>query len=203
MQNNLNSGTVQVFHTVILKLDNFVDEHFIYEMSDFILEEEKYKTRTSSHSLLGKNGWHSNNDLSSRNTDLSNKLNEYIRSATNMYMECIGARRKWNKDQISIESWAMVMRSNDWSFPHTHGNSDLSGTFYLQVPKDMPEDQGNFVAIDPRGGARGSKLFGSQITRFKPKVGTMLVFPGWLDHYVEPHEDGLRMSCAWNAKLEL
>ncbi len=193
---------IPTFQTIILKIDNFLDDKFIEELTDLILEEEKNKTSTTGYSLLGKNGWHSKNDLSDRNTYLSNKINQYIITAVNIYMQRLGSYQAWSKEQMSIKTWAMVMRENDWSFPHTHGSTDLSGVFYLQVPNNMPEDEGNFVAIDPRGGARGSKLFSSQILRVKPTVGTLLVFPGWLDHYVEPHSDGLRLSCAWNVVLK-
>lgn len=197
------NATLQpVFQTIILTIDNYFDSTFIDGMTKLILDEERFKTSTKSHSLLGKNGWHSNRDLSDRNTFLSSQLNEYIANATNIYLSNLGSKRIWTKDSLEIKTWAMVMRDNDWSFPHTHGNADLSGAFYLVVPEDLPDDEGNFVAIDPRGGARGSKLLGSQIVRFKPKVGSLLMFPGWLDHYVEPHSKGLRLSCGWNVTLK-
>lgn len=191
-----------VFQTIILKIDNYFDSTFIEGMIKLILEEEQFKTTTQSHSLLGKNGWHSSRDLSDRNTHLSNQLNEYITNAVNIYLTNLGSNRKWTRKELDIKTWAMVMRDNDWSFPHTHGNADLSGAFYLAVPNNMSDTEGNFVAIDPRGGARGSKLLGSQIVRFKPEVGSLLMFPGWLDHYVEPHSTGLRLSCGWNVVLK-
>jgi uncharacterized protein (TIGR02466 family) len=192
---------IPTFSTPILNLQKFIDDkEFIQKFTDYILEEERStKTRSEAYSLKGKNGWHGPDDLSTKESPIRDQLNKYILDVVNMYMQQIGSKETYDLENTHLSTWAMVMRSNDYSSTHTHPYSDISGCLYLQVPENMPDSEGNLVLLDPRGGARGSKLFGSSALYFKPSVGNMIVFPSWVDHYVQPHEEGLRMSIAWNA----
>jgi hypothetical protein len=69
----------------------------------------------------------------------------------------------------------------------------------VKNPPVLPENEGRFAVPDPRGGAQGSRLEGSQMFYKPPVAGTGLVFPSWLPHYVEPHyQEGERISISWN-----
>ena len=191
---------INAFGTPILKLDNFItDQNFKTKILEYILNEEKNKTSTEGYSLKGKNGWHSPDNLCEGDNDWSEQLIQYIVDSINYFVYDVGGK-PLTKDRLKIKCWAMIIRDHDYSTVHSHPNSDISGCFYLKVPKNLKDTEGNIVFVDPRGGARGSKLFGSGAMVFKPVESTMLVFPSWLDHYVQSHETGdTRVSVAWNA----
>jgi uncharacterized protein (TIGR02466 family) len=193
---------INAFPTPILKLDNFVnDELFKETLLSYILEEEKNKSSSEAYSLKGKNGWHSPDNLCDDNQPWSTDLTKYIVDSINYFVFDVGGK-PITSERLKIKCWAMVIRDHDYSTVHTHPNSDISGCFYLKVPKNLKETEGNIVFVDPRGGARGSKLFGSGAIVVKPVENTMLVFPSWLDHYVQSHETGdTRVSVAWNVTV--
>lgn len=168
------------------------------ELLQAILLEEQTKERTEAYSLKGRNGWHSPDDLCERDTAWSHRLEDLIYEITSNYLEKIGGTRH-SRDQVQVKAWAMVMRDGDYSTVHTHPYADICGCYYLQVPDELPKNEGNIVFLDPRGGARGSRMFGSNSIAVKPEVGLGIVFPNWLEHYVESHfTGGTRVSIAWN-----
>lgn len=163
-----------------------------------ILAEEAQKTTTEAYSLKGCTGWHSPDDLCSRDTDWSRALKALVMEMSNQYIQQIGGTR-YDESDVQIKCWAMVMRKGDYSTVHTHPFADVCGCYYAQIPDDMADNEGKIVFIDPRGGARGSRMFGSGSICVKPEVSSGVVFPNWLDHYVESHyTSGTRISIAWN-----
>ena len=101
---------------------------------------------------------------------------------------------------FEIESWANVNDRGGFNFQHTHYGM-LSGVFYLRTPPGA----GNIVFRDPRPAVECSYLKGPGVNSFLdfpliPEEGMLLLFPCWLQHRVEPHENDIsRMSIAFNA----
>lgn len=167
-----------------------------------ILEEEAGKQTSEMYSLKGRNGWHSPDTLCDRDTEWSKELRDLILTMTNQFNEQANMP-KISDSQANIRCWAMVMREGDYSCVHSHPGCDLSGCYYVQVPEDMPKNEGNIVFVDPRPAARSSRIFNSQIMGFKPEEGMGLIFPNWLEHYVECHyTKGTRISVAWNLTIK-
>lgn len=99
-------------------------------------------------------------------------------------------------NSVIIKCWAMVMPNGAYSTVHTHPGAKASGVLWLKVPPKMPEDEGNFVMIDPRVQMRSS---GQELMTFAPQEGHGFVFPSWLEHYVDAHyQIGKRVSISWN-----
>lgn len=107
-------------------------------------------------------------------------------------------------------SWININRGNDMNMPHTHPNSDLSGIVFIDMPSDIQNDiDGSIYFDDPR-----SNLFDNNMhlpfAQFNeplniiPKIGDVLLFPGWLRHWTIPtySNDRLRISVAFNVKFE-
>ena len=98
-----------------------------------------------------------------------------------------------------IDCWATVLGAGDISAPHVHPGAELSGVYYLQVPDDLLPGEGVIRLIDPRPGARYSKVFSGQTMNITPTPGQVLVFPSWIEHFVTAHTTGgHRISIAWN-----
>lgn len=99
-----------------------------------------------------------------------------------------------------LTAWANIHDEGGFNTQHNHPGCLLSGCFYLSVP----EGSGQLVLIDPRPAVNISVLDGTgpncrRVHRVNPEEGLLIVFPNWLEHSVEPHENELpRISIAMN-----
>jgi uncharacterized protein (TIGR02466 family) len=100
-----------------------------------------------------------------------------------------------------LQSWVNLHDRGGFNFLHLHEGSLLSGSFYLQVPPGS----GEFVFRDPRpgvihGSIKGAVPNGHSDIHLAPSAGLLVLFPCWMEHYVEPHEnDEPRITIAFNA----
>jgi uncharacterized protein (TIGR02466 family) len=102
---------------------------------------------------------------------------------------------------FALQSWANIHDRGGFNFQHMHEGALLCGTFYLQVP----EGSGALVFKDPRPGVHNSYAKGPGANAFKdiqlhPSAGLLVLFPHWLEHFVEPHgNDTPRICIPFNA----
>ena len=109
-------------------------------------------------------------------------------------------------------AWININRANSSNLPHTHAGSTVSGVAYINVPKDS----GKIKFMNPARTAIASyvrewewqgdirKRPITEIYEYQPVSGEILLFPSWLEHYVEHNnnmEDEPRISIAFNVKL--
>ena len=100
-----------------------------------------------------------------------------------------------------LEAWGNIHDTGGYNQAHTHRDALLSGCYYLHVP----QGGGAIVFKDPRPGTLHSRALGQGVNSWhnavlKPKTGTLLLFPHWLEHAVEPNEaDESRLAIAFNA----
>ena len=103
-----------------------------------------------------------------------------------------------------LESWVNMHDRGGFNFAHIHDGCLLSGAFYLQVP----EGSGPLVLRDPRPGVVNSRLKGPGANghndvQLRPETGLLVMFPSWLEHFVEPHgSDTPRIAISFNALQE-
>ncbi|HUN70832.1 MAG TPA: TIGR02466 family protein [Steroidobacteraceae bacterium] len=102
---------------------------------------------------------------------------------------------------FELQSWVNLHDRGGFNFLHMHEASLLSGSFYL----DVPAGSGALCFRDPRAGVlhgsvKGSVPNGHADVRLQPSTGLLVLFPSWMEHYVEPHEsDAPRICIAFNA----
>lgn len=102
---------------------------------------------------------------------------------------------------FELQSWVNLHDRGGFNFLHLHEGSLLSGSFYLEVPAGS----GALAFRDPRPGVlhgiiKGSVPNGHADIQLKPSTGLLVLFPCWMEHYVEPHEsDEPRICIAFNA----
>lgn len=102
---------------------------------------------------------------------------------------------------FDLQSWVNLHDRGGFNFLHVHEGSLLSGSFYLQVPPGS----GRFVFRDPRPGVvhgyvKGAVPNGYSDIQLTPEAGLLVLFPCWMEHYVEPHDsDTPRIVIAFNA----
>lgn len=103
--------------------------------------------------------------------------------------------------EFFLQSWVNLHDRGGFNFLHLHEGSLLSGSFYISVPPGS----GQFVFRDPRpgvihGSVKGSVPNGHCDIHLTPSPGLLVLFPCWMEHYVEPHDsDEPRIAIGFNA----
>lgn len=150
-------------------------------------------------------GWHSRPDLALRPEECFRSLTQYIvgrvRETVDSLAQAMGQRLPAMR--MSVQAWAMVMRNGDYTIPHDHADAHWSTVYYTDAgdtDDKVNPDSGLLAFIDPRHGGRpmpGLDLLGGTFTA-QPRTGRLLVFPGWMYHYVHAyrgHRPRVAVSC--------
>lgn len=100
-----------------------------------------------------------------------------------------------------LQSWINLHDRGGFNFSHFHEGSLLSGAFYVGIPPGS----GQLVFRDPRPGVthghvKGAVPNGHGDVELMPSAGLLVLFPSWLEHYVESHaSDEPRIAISFNA----
>ncbi len=114
----------------------------------------------------------------------------------------------YNHDTKLSNLWFNVNRKHNFNYPHTHGDSQISGIYYLSAP----ENSGNLMFNNPdymiknlpffSGPFKNHDSFNSVQFRVTPKENLLVLFPSHIEHYVEPNKsDEPRISIAFNINI--
>lgn len=156
-------------------------------------------------------GWHSQSDLAVRPEACFRTLVQYIVTRVRETVEGLAKERGQGLPamRIGAHAWAMVMRNGDYTIPHDHGESHWSTVYYPDAgdaDEGAHPDSGLLALVDPRHGGRpmpGLDLLGATFTA-RPSTGRLLVFPGWLLHYVNAYRGQRpRVAVSCNVTFEL
>ena len=93
------------------------------------------------------------------------------------------------KDINIPQMWVNVNKKGDWNTIHQHGYYNLSGTYYVKVPKNS----GKLVFRDPRPAALANLFMVNRFDGGEMKIidisdGVLCVWPSFLDHFVQPSQ---------------
>ena len=96
----------------------------------------------------------------------------------------------WEKEKQIVKinnMWAIINTGGAANLRHQHGNSTISGAYYVRAPINS----GDIVFYDPRPApiyshpnTIGSNFLNAQINSISPKEGALVLFPSYLDHSV-------------------
>ncbi len=109
--------------------------------------------------------------------------------------------------EIQFDVFWMVSQYAGTASPVHFHSGDLSGVAYLKVPDvESDQEQENYISGRQAGYINfligGKQRFSRSLISFKPVVGDLYVFPGWLLHGAEPFRGtGERRSLAFNARI--
>lgn len=162
-----------------------------------VLEELERNGRAITRSNVG--GWHS-----AANLHLSNDLAEIRRIIGNACAGCANYLA-FDFDRFELffqEMWLNRNGPGDFNKAHVHPNSILSGAYYAKVP----EGSGNIEFYDPvrervmaTFPVKARTRINTQAMEYKGKEGLLLIFPGWLQHSVQPNRSNdFRVSISFN-----
>tara|TARA_R100000808_G_scaffold13823_2_gene33172 strand:+ start:9428 stop:10102 length:675 start_codon:yes stop_codon:yes gene_type:complete len=136
----------------------------------------------------------------------------YIISKNRAYLwyKMAGRDTKPTVDNIHlVHSWIVSQYAGEYNPYHHHGG-DISAVVYLKIPDGMEEElKKEYEDHYPSNGLI-EFMYGenqdmrSDNVKFKPEVGTMLLFPSYLKHFVYPfYCDGERRSMSFNAHMKV
>ncbi len=173
------------------------------------LREALLRERATHPGVLRSNrgGWHSAPDVAQRGEAhfqaLCHKVIELARQSLQHMSQSRGAP-SWG-GRLGLQGWAMVMERGDYTVPHDHARADLSAVWYVDAGGEAPgwPESGCLTFVHPGQGASGalSALLPTSLS-VRPEAGMLVVFPGYLQHYVHPYQgEGPRVSVAFNVTL--
>ena len=144
----------------------------------------------------GGNSWHSQINAFERKP-----FRPLSRAILEAATEIFRAHDYPGKCRARLDSmWVNLHERGGYNNVHGHGGSLWSGVYHVTAPAGS----GKLVLMDPRAQAHVVQAVGKNFARgdrcdIAAQAGQMVVFPGWLGHYVEPHKaDEPRISVSFN-----
>lgn len=143
-----------------------------------------------------RQGWNSK-DMTILEQPVFAELSQAVRLACARALAEMGR----GEQPFELQSWVNLHDRGGFNFLHLHEGSLLSGSFYLKVPAGS----GDLVFRDPRPGVIHSAMKGSFPNshcdiNLHPSTGLLVLFPCWMEHFVEPHQsEEPRICLAFNA----
>ena len=97
--------------------------------------------------------------------------------------------------KYKMESWISLFNNNDYGHIHDHGTADISGVYYYKTN----EKDGDIVFYNPVIQVDMSTCFKKESWIHQPRIGKMLLFPGFLKHGIFRNEtNDKRISFSFN-----
>ena len=213
----------EVFSPTILETqvpDRFVD--IINKVGDNVLSNSMSIAKWDwSHKLVGKVSSEVQIPISDRDEKeflfkiMREKCLEYLnyiisKNRAYLWYKMAGRNTKPTVDNIHlVHSWIVSQYAGEYNPYHHHGG-DISAVVYLKIPDGMEEElKKEYEDHYPSNGLI-EFMYGenqdmrSDNVKFKPEVGTMLLFPSYLKHFVYPfYCDGERRSMSFNAHMKV
>ena len=157
----------------------------------FVLDEQVRMPEIVEKSNRG--GWQSRKNLF-EDIELSGLCEEIWNVCTELWPTISGIQFR--------QMWAAINKRNDWNIIHQHGTYQISGGYYLRVP----ENSGNIVFRDPaalRNNTFVNFLIGGELQFYQPKEHDLMMWPSYLDHFVEPSKsDEDRIMISFNLNID-
>ncbi len=171
------------------------------QMYDFIKNKQIDDQKGINKSNI--KGWHSKDF--NLNEKEPRSFIRFISSSIEQVMIDMNWEREKQKIKIS-NMWAIINTGGSTNVRHQHGNSAISGAYYVRAPKDC----GDIVFYDPRPApvysypkAIGSNLLNAQVNGISPREGALVLFPSYVDHSVNENlSNEERMVISFNITIQ-
>ena len=143
-------------------------------------------------------GWHSTTDMNHKR-EYDPLTNELFAMQSEIYK-----KEKLTMKPVLGNMWANINYPGCFNRPHLHPNALFSGVYWIKAP----EKSGNLMLYDPRPGVQMTMPSRKEVklppelwreVHYKPKAGTVVMFPAWLWHEVKPNKSNdIRISVSFN-----
>lgn len=200
-------GISQIFGTpLFIGQPKQVDEALNTALHQLILEKEKSSAGVMRSNI---NGWQSERDLLRCDApEIKKLMNMFLGSFGLITANYLKIPAEKLDARFELTAWANVIRQGAYNAPHTHaGKTTWSAIYYVSAGDICDEEtypSGLLQLEDPRANAHIPGLSDDigQSIQIIPESGRIVVFPGWLTHFVHPYQGkNERVSIACNAEL--
>jgi uncharacterized protein (TIGR02466 family) len=198
---NVATGIQQIFPTFLMRRNLEKAKPLNARLRQIVLEMEIKQDGGNNSSNVG--GWHSSPDLMEWDYDEIRDLNRVVLE-TGADLACSMMPGSYEGDcQIKYYGgcWANLLRHGGYNRIHNHPGAVFSGCYYVSCgePVNNPMYNGWIEFQDPRPG----NIYGGK-ERVEPEEGLLLMFPSWLNHFVNPFMGGgERISIAFNLEATM
>ena len=149
-------------------------------------------------------GWHSN-DFALNDKEIQNFIAFILPS-----IEQVMTDMSWEKQKQIAKinnMWAIINTGGSANLRHQHGNSTISGAYYVRAPIDS----GDIVFYDPRPAPvyshpniENPNSLNAQVNSINPKEGALVLFPSYLDHSVNENKSNEeRIVISFNIRIQI
>ena len=149
-------------------------------------------------------GWHSQ-DFDLNNNDIQKFINFILPG-----IEQVISDMDWEKSKQTAKinnMWAIINTGGSGNLRHQHGNSTISGAYYVRAPVNS----GDIVFYDPRPApvyshpnVVNANLLNAQVNGISPKEGALVLFPSYLDHSVNENKSSEeRIVISFNIRIQI
>lgn len=200
-------GISELFVTPFLRRHYPDSEPLNRRLQEIVLERERMSPPPSAMSNVG--GWQSKRHdlLDWPYPEMATLRNWIVEAVKEMTGYTFGGRPLRASGKLQIFSWANVLRRGNFNRIHNHPGTSWSGVYYVAVGGEpVSETDGVIEFVDPRGAANMIVTPGrpfDQKVRIRPRAGDLILFPSFLQHFVNPYEsEGTRISIAFNVSMQ-
>ncbi|MDC3206574.1 2OG-Fe(II) oxygenase family protein [Pelagibacteraceae bacterium] len=183
-----------------IQLDNF--KKINDEMYKYIKSQQKIDSVGVTKSNV--KGWHSNE------FDLNEKEPQNFITFILPAIEQVMTDMNWEKQKQIAKinnMWAIINTGGSANLRHQHGNSTISGAYYVKAPLQS----GDIVFYDPRPAPVYShpnvvnpNLLNAQVNSISPKEGALVLFPSYVDHSVNENlSNQERIVISFNIRIQI
>ena len=155
------------------------------ELKNYIYKKKEKNPEGTKKSNV--NGWHSD-EFDLKNENLKNFISEISKNIESAIKDM-----DWDLETqiVKITSmWSIINNKDAFNEKHHHGNSALSAAYYVKAEQNA----GNIVFYDPRQAnvfhhpiSKQVNSVNAQVQSITPKAGTLVLFPSYLEHKVNPN----------------
>jgi uncharacterized protein (TIGR02466 family) len=176
---------------------------FLFNIDNQKLKEYAYSLKNvcAGNILSNEGGWQSKNLNFNENLE----INKLVTEIENRSLEVL-KKYDLNKNYKTFVQniWININKKGDFNIPHVHPGSFFSGVFYV----NCNENSGNIVFENPSIGfeyfianneIEKINNYNSGRMHHVPQNNKLVIFPGYLNHYVEPNKNNEeRISISFN-----
>ncbi len=191
-----------IFPTPIwtMQLDNYENVNEL--MFNYIKSQQKSDEIGINKSNV--KGWHS------KDFDLNDKDPQTFIAFILPAIEQVMTDMNWDKIKQTAKinnMWAIINTGGSANLRHQHGNSTISGAYYVRAPINS----GDIVFYDPRPApvyshpnVTNPNILNAQVNGVSPKEGALVLFPSYLDHSVNENKSAEeRIVISFNIRIQM
>ncbi len=181
-------------------------------LADLILDLE---ARTPSVAQSNQGGWQSEKTLEQVRHPAIRELLSWIDIGTYMVMSDLVGEATVDElpEKWTVSAWANVNRSGHFNGMHYHVGGFWSGVYYVALEQSSAENPqagaigfrspsaSGIIASNTRAPRSLQQAFRQELC-LQPEPGLMLIFPSWLEHWVNPYVgETPRISVAFDVRF--